>query len=122
MNKKKKYKLTIILSVILGSIAIIALYANNTKAISEGYNQTDGMIFVVLVILIRVCILTGMTYYMFHAWFLQEKQYFSDLPFLFGFFFIVLIFGKFLELNGSNTSLIQEKGGEAQNRNYQYQK
>lgn len=98
MDKKKKYKLTIILSVILGCIAVIALYANNIKAITEGYNQTEGMNFVVLVISIRICVLTCMAYYVFHRWFQQEKQYFSDLPFLFGFFFTVLIFGKALDL------------------------
>ena len=98
MDKKKKYKLSLILSVILGSIAVIALYSTNIKAITDGYNQTEGMNFVVLVISIRICVLTGMAYFVFHRWFQQEKQYFSDLPFLFGFFFTVLIFAKALDL------------------------
>jgi hypothetical protein len=35
---------------------------------------------------------------MFHRWFIQEKQYLSDLPFLFGLFFLFLTYGKALDL------------------------
>ena len=39
-----------------------------------------------------------MAVYTFYRWFKQEKQYFSDIPFLFGVFFLLLIFGKSLDL------------------------
>ena len=39
-----------------------------------------------------------MSYYMFHRWFKQEEQYLSDIPFLFGIFLLLLVFGKILDL------------------------
>ena len=35
---------------------------------------------------------------MFHQWFKQEAQFLSDIPCLFGSFFLFLIFGKFVDL------------------------
>ncbi len=98
MDKKKNYKRIISLGVILGIIVIFSIYWVNISIIIRAYNEVDGMVGVVLIILIRIVILSVSAAYVFHVWFKQEKQYLSDLPFLFGLFFLLLIFGKFIDL------------------------
>lgn len=98
MNKKIRYKLILTLSVILGIIAIISIYVINISIIVRSYNETEGMPVVMLILLIRIVILSISAVYMFHVWFKQEAQYLSDLPFLFGLFFILLAFGKSIDL------------------------
>lgn len=66
--------------------------------INRTLNHVEGAWTVLIVILIKIGILTGMTSYVLHQWFKQEIQYLSDIPFLFGLFFLFLIFGKFFDL------------------------
>lgn len=79
----------------IGAISITALYMIYSSKIST---TAEGIWLVLIIILIRISILSGMSSYMFRQWFKQETQYLSDIPFLFGLFFLVLIFGKFLDL------------------------
>ena len=51
-----------------------------------------------MVISIRILILFVTVFYLFHKWFKQEAQYLSDIPFLLGMFFLILIFGKAIDL------------------------
>ncbi|MFX0021537.1 MAG: hypothetical protein ACFE9S_04375 [Candidatus Hermodarchaeota archaeon] len=53
---------------------------------------------VVIILLVRILILFGSSAYTFYKWFKQEKQFLSDLPFLFGVFFLLLTFGKMIDL------------------------
>jgi len=98
MIKKKKYKWTLVLGVVLGIIAISILYAINLSVIIRSYNEVEGMSGVVWVITIRIVILLVSAFYVFRTWFKQEAQYLSDLPFLFGLFFLLLAFGKSIDL------------------------
>jgi len=109
MIKKNLYMGIIFLLAVLGTIMITILYAINLSAIYEGYTQTEGIFEVVILILIRIFLLTGMTLSMFHKWYKQEAHYFADLPFLFGLFFFFLIFGKFLDLLFDLTFFTLEK-------------
>lgn len=109
MIKKNLYMGIIFLLAVLGTIMITILYAINLSAIYEGYTQTEGIFEVVILILIRIFLLTGMTWSMFHKWYKQEDHYFADLPFLFGLFFFFLIFGKFLDLLFDLTFFTLEK-------------
>ena len=95
---KKVYLSTLLISVIVGIILIGLLYFFNWPSIIQSYNENEGALGVVLVILSRIIIVSGMTFYTFYQWFKQEEQYFSDLPFLFGLFFMLLVFGKTLDL------------------------
>lgn len=98
-NQNKKFFLsTILLSIIVGIILIALLYFFNWSLIVESYFENEGAFGVVLAIVCRIGIVSGMTIYTFHQWFKQEEQYFSDIPFLFGMFFLFLIFGKSLDL------------------------
>ncbi|MHA1255831.1 MAG: hypothetical protein ACTSPS_09565, partial [Promethearchaeota archaeon] len=98
MIKKKIYKWTLVLGVVLGIIAISILYAINLSVIIRSYNEVEGMSGVVWVITIRIVILLVSAFYVFRTWFKQEAQYLSDLPFLFGLFFLLLAFGKSIDL------------------------
>lgn len=53
---------------------------------------------IVYITLISAVILLIIAFYIFNQWFKQEQQYLSDIPFLFGFFFLVYSFGKALDL------------------------
>jgi len=95
---KKIYLSTLLLGILVGIILIGLLYYFNWSAIVQSYNENEGALGVVLVILSRIIIVSGMTFYTFYQWFKQEEQFFSDLPFLFGLFFLLLVFGKALDL------------------------
>jgi len=97
-NKKKFYLTVISISVIIGAISVVLLYIFNWNAIVQSYLTHEGALGVVLIISSRIIILSGMVIYTFYKWFQQEQQYFSDLPFLFGIFFLFLVFGKALDL------------------------
>lgn len=97
-NKKKLYLTLISLSVFTGVISVFLLYYFNWNVIIQSYLTHEGALGVVLIISSRIIILSGMVIYTFYKWFKQEKQYFSDLPFLFGIFFLFLVFGKTLDL------------------------
>jgi len=108
MMKKNLYIGIIILIAVLGTLMISILYAINMAAIYKGYAQVEGTFEVTVLISIRILLLMGMTWTMFRKWYKQEKQYFEDLPFLFGLFFFFLIFGKLLDLLFDLTFFILE--------------
>ena len=97
-KSKSSYLLALILSVILGIVAVTLLYLMNLDLIIDSYNSQEGALGVLLIISFRILIVAGMAIYTFFQWFKQEEQYFSDIPFLFGLFFLLLIFGKLLDL------------------------
>ncbi|MHA2280973.1 MAG: hypothetical protein ACXAC5_08985 [Promethearchaeota archaeon] len=71
-------------------------------------NIIEGTIQVVLIISTRIAILSITTYYLFHKWFQQEAQYLSDIPFLIGLFFLILTFGKFIDLHWDLTFFLYD--------------
>ncbi|MFX0034458.1 MAG: hypothetical protein ACFE9I_02310 [Candidatus Hermodarchaeota archaeon] len=88
----------LVCSVIIGIIAISFLYIFNWAILVETYQTHEGTLIIVITIGIRVFLVSLMAIYTFYRWFKQEKQYFSDIPFLFGIFFLLLIFGKLIDL------------------------
>ena len=97
-KNNKIYLFVLLLGVILGSIAVMLLYILNWEVIVGSYNTQEGALGVVLIISSRILIVSGMAFYTFFRWFKQEEQYFSDIPFLFGLFFMFLVFGKTLDM------------------------
>jgi len=97
-QNKKIYLSTILLGIITGITLIALLYYFSWSLIVESYFENEGAFGVVLAIVSRIGIVAGMTIYTFRQWLKQEEQYFSDIPFLFGMFFLFLIFGKSLDL------------------------
>ena len=96
--KKRSYKLIIFICVNLGIFGIILLYMLNSSLIVKAFNDYAGALEVVYVILIRVLILSITTFYLLKKWFKQEAQYLSDIPFLLSLFFLILAFGKAIDL------------------------
>ncbi len=96
--QRKKLTILMLLSVILGAIAVFLLYVFNWATLVSTYQTHEGSLGVVVTISMRMVIISLMAIYTFYSWFKQEKQYFSDMPFLFGVFFLLLIFGKALDL------------------------
>ncbi len=97
-KNKVIYLFLLLFGVIIGVIVVVLLYVFNWSTIIKPYQTHEGTLEVVLTIGIRISIVFLMSVYTFYSWFKQEKQYFSDIPFLFGVFFLLLIFGKLLDL------------------------
>ncbi len=98
MRKSNWYKLALSLGSLLGFISVFMLYFLNLPIIIQAYNDIQGMELVVIIVLVRIFILFGSSMYMFYKWFKQEKQFLSDLPILFAIFFLLLSFGKMIDL------------------------
>lgn len=97
-KNKVIYLFLLLFGIIIGIIAIIFLFAFNWLFLIEISQTHEGALEIVLSIGARIIIVSLMAIYTFYSWFKQEKQYFSDIPFLFGVFFLLLIFGKLLDL------------------------
>jgi len=98
IEKKYVYQSSLILSILIGITSFIYLYSLNWTLIAESFTENQGALGIVLIISGRIGILSGMVLYIFYEWFKQEEQYLSDIPFLFGIFFLFLAFGKALDL------------------------
>ncbi|MHA2123454.1 MAG: hypothetical protein ACW990_19825, partial [Promethearchaeota archaeon] len=98
LQKKRVHLITIVSSIVLGILAIVLLYTFNWVHIVDSYITQEGSLGVVLIISLRIVFVSGMGLYTLYQWFKQEERYISDMPFLFGLFFIFLVFGKALDL------------------------
>lgn len=98
ISKKGLYQLSLIICIILAIIGVSILYYINWALIIQAFQDYEGAFEVVLIISIRIIILIITAFYLFHKWFKQEAQYLSDIPFLLGLFFLILLFGKVIDL------------------------
>jgi hypothetical protein len=98
MKQKNQYKLILLISFLAGFISVFILYFLNLPTIIQAYNDIQGIDLVVIIVLVRILILFGSSMYMLYKWFKQEKQFLSDLPILFAIFFLLLMFGKMVDL------------------------
>ncbi|MFW9895843.1 MAG: hypothetical protein ACFFD7_08565 [Candidatus Thorarchaeota archaeon] len=95
---KNKYKISILTCICLGIIGVLLLFWLNSSLIITAFNDYEGAFEVFLVISIRIVVLSIITAYLLIKWFKQEAQYLSDIPFLLSMFFLILIFGKAVDL------------------------
>lgn len=98
MHEKKPYLLSIILPFVLGLILTLFLYLTYTDAILKTLNEFEGSWLVITILLARIGLLLLMGVYLFTRWLRQERQYLSDIPFLFAVFFLLVFFGKGYDL------------------------
>jgi hypothetical protein len=98
MERRRKYLVILIVGICIGIMAISLLYLINLDVMETTITTIDGASLVLIALIIRISILAGMAIYLFIRWFSQEEIYTSDLPFLFGMFFLVLMFGKLLDI------------------------
>jgi len=95
---RNQYKWTFVMSITSGLVIMIFVFAAFMTPIVNSIATVEGIWDFIIVTLIRICIVTGMALFMIRKWFKQEEQYLSDLPFLFGVFFLILIFAKLLDI------------------------
>ncbi len=98
ISKKTSYKIVILTSVCLGFIGVLLLFLLNSSLVVNALLNVEGMAQATLIILVRIIILSITTYYLLKKWFKQEAQYFSDIPFLLSLFFLILTFGKAIDI------------------------
>ncbi|MFW9941348.1 MAG: hypothetical protein ACFFFT_09925 [Candidatus Thorarchaeota archaeon] len=98
MEKRRKYLLILIVGICIGIMAVSLLYLINLDIMETTITTTDGAFQVLIALIIRISILAGMAIYLIIRWFSQEEIYTSDLPFLFGMFFLILMYGKLLDV------------------------
>jgi hypothetical protein len=97
-NKMKKYKYSIILCIFFAGMGIFFLYFVNFPLIVKAFAEYEGALEVVITISLRILLLSIISLYLFNKWFNQEAQYLSDIPFLLSMFFLILLFGKAVDL------------------------
>jgi hypothetical protein len=98
INRSKLYKYSLIFITILATFTVFLIYLFNYNLIILAFESYEGALEVVIVISIRILLLLIICIYLFGKWFKQEAQYLSDIPFLLGLFFLILIFGKAIDL------------------------
>jgi len=98
MEKRLKYLLILITGIVIGIVGVFLLYLINLDIMVLTITTVDGAFLVLIALIVRICVLAGMAIYLLIHWFLQEKIYTADLPFLFGMFFLMIMFGKLLEI------------------------
>jgi len=98
MIRNRIYKKFLLIIVITGSLIIASFYFFNRLEIKESFDEYEGMWSITIFILIRITLTGGMTLIVFRQWFKQDKLHHSDISFLFGLFFLGLVFGKCLDL------------------------
>ena len=98
ISKKTSYKIVILTSVCLSFIGVLLLFLLNSSLVVNALINVEGMAQATLIILVRIIILSITTYYLLKKWFKQEAQYLSDIPFLLSLFFVILTFGKAIDI------------------------
>jgi hypothetical protein len=98
LDKKEKYRWIFIISIIIGFISLFIAYSFYTVQIAQSLATIQGIWEVLIVMLIKIGIISAMAFSLIRKWFKQEEQYPSDIPFLFGLFFLILIYAKFLDI------------------------
>ncbi|MEJ2251675.1 MAG: hypothetical protein P8Y97_18710, partial [Candidatus Lokiarchaeota archaeon] len=98
MNKKQIYKISIISLFIIGLGAILILYFYFIQEIRLGLEELQGIYLLITLTSIKILVVFTIGLFLIKGWFQQEEQYLSDLPFLAGSFFLILIPAKFLDL------------------------
>ena len=98
LNKKRLYQFSLLVTIILGTLSVFFVFFVNYQLIVKAFIEYEGALQVVLIISLRILLLSIITFYLFNKWFKQEAQYLSDIPFLLGMFFFILVFGKAIDL------------------------
>lgn len=83
---------------VLYTITVLTFYILNSSEIDKSLTEIQGMWSITIFILIMISFMLGMTLYSFQQWLKQDKLHFLDIHFLFGLFFLGLMFGKSLNL------------------------
>ena len=97
-KKKLYYELTLLLSIIVSLIIISIAFIFYIPLIQQALIDYPSATLIILLIIVRIGIVSITAFYLFNKWFTQEQQYLSDIPFLLGLFFLILIFGKLIDL------------------------
>ncbi|KKM85050.1 hypothetical protein LCGC14_1293030 [marine sediment metagenome] len=97
MKSRKIFYLLMVLF-FFGLLLVFYIYYCNWDYFLDTIANEEGSLIVITIIGIRILVLTGMMAILFKKWFEQEVQYLSDIPFLFGLFFLILVFGKLIDL------------------------
>lgn len=97
-NKKKKFKIYLLITGILVTLSFSLLFGYFWNQLVVVLNQVDGAWFAAVSGVIRIIILVIMSSILYSKWFKQEKIYVSDAYFLFAIFFSILVIGKIYDL------------------------
>ncbi|MBD3211217.1 MAG: hypothetical protein GF311_01320 [Candidatus Lokiarchaeota archaeon] len=99
MRKESKYKILLILPFLIGFVIISSLYYYYLEEILITFSVlTIEAVILAIITSIRIIIVIFCGSFLLKQWFNQDEFYLSDLPFLTGLFFLILIPAKFLDL------------------------
>jgi len=98
-NPKKTRYLTYLLAIIVFSvIGIIYAFIYFSDLILLTLQSIEGSLVVMMILLIRIIIMSILTYFIFRNWFKAEEVFLNDIPCLIGIMFMIITLGKALDL------------------------
>ncbi|TFF95459.1 MAG: hypothetical protein EU547_07515 [Promethearchaeota archaeon] len=97
MLKKTKYKIILILPLILCLTLLGLLFYLFIEEITATFQIYEEAYLLTLITIIKILIVLLMGIYLINKWFKQQEIYFSDILFLIGSVFLVLIIGKLFD-------------------------
>lgn len=98
MKRKNSFILILLVSVFFGSLSIFILYLFYMDEILKTITTIPESSILISIILAKIIIISIMGIFLLYRWIKQDDQYFSDIPLLFSIFFIILVFGKLLDI------------------------
>lgn len=97
-SKKRKFKLYILLVVVVTLVSYVILFTLFWGVLGVALVTLAGIWIAFIISLSKVLILALMSFYIFRRWFKQDAIFTSDAYFLFGTFFWILVAGKILDI------------------------
>jgi len=104
--KKRNYALFLLIITIIGIIGIVVAFFYFSDLIIHTLLTVEGSLMVLIIILIRVSIMSILTFFIFFNWLKSEEVYLNDIPCLIGFMFLTISFGKALDILQNLTFMV----------------
>ena len=98
MEKKQMYLAVLLIGFIAGLIGVSILLLLYEDALQKTMTTVADANLALTALIIRIGFSFTMASILLRKWFLQENQYLTDIPFLFGMFFLFHGFGKFFDI------------------------
>ncbi|TFF97456.1 MAG: hypothetical protein EU547_04270 [Promethearchaeota archaeon] len=98
MKRKNSTLLILFFLIFSGSIIIFFLYTYYINEILNSLELIPELMILIPIIFIKISVISIMGGFLLFRWYNQQEQYLSDISFMFGIFFIILIFGKLLDI------------------------
>ena len=104
--KKTRYLALLLLIVLLSVTGIVYAFVYFSDLITQTLRTVEGSPLVLMILLIRISIMSILTFFIFLNWFKSEEVYLNDIPCLIGLMFLIITLGKPLDILQNLTFMV----------------